>query len=86
MTKTIVLLNPHAAGGKAAALAEPILRWLAQHAPLVELCVADSVAQARQLVDALPPSSRVVVVGGDGTLHQLLPLLFGLPFLESVSS
>lgn len=75
MTKTIVLLNPHAAGGKAAALAEPIQRWLAQHAPLVELCVADSVAQARQLVDALPPSSRVVVVGGDGTLHQLLPSL-----------
>lgn len=75
MSQTIVLLNPHAAGGKAAALAEPIRRWLAQHAPLVALSVPDSVAQARQLIDALPSSSRVVVVGGDGTLNQLLPNL-----------
>ena len=75
MTKTIVLLNPHAAGGKAAALAEPMRRWLVQHAPQIALEIPDSVAQARLLIDALPQASRVVVVGGDGTLNQLLPSL-----------
>jgi diacylglycerol kinase (ATP) len=75
MTQTMVLLNPHAAGGKAAALAGPMRRWLAQHAPQVDLSVPDTVAQARQLIDALPYSSRVVVVGGDGTVNQFLPSL-----------
>jgi diacylglycerol kinase family enzyme len=75
MTKTIVLLNPHAAGGKAAALAEPMRRWLKQNSPQISLEVPDSVAKARLLVDALPQASRVVVVGGDGTLNQLLPSL-----------
>ena len=75
MSQTIVLLNPHAAGGKAAALAELLRAWLTQHASLVVLEVPDSVAQARLLIDALPQASRVVVVGGDGTLNQLLPSL-----------
>jgi diacylglycerol kinase (ATP) len=75
MTKTIVLLNPHAAGGKAAALAGQMRQWLAQHAPLVVLEIPDSAAQARLLIDALPQASRVVVVGGDGTVNQLLPSL-----------
>lgn len=73
--QTVILLNPHAAGGKAAALQEPLRQWLAQHAPQIALEIPDSVAQARKLIDALPPSSRVVVVGGDGTLNQLLPSL-----------
>lgn len=73
MTKTIVLLNPHAAGGKAAALAEPMRLWLKQNSPQIALEMPDSVVNARLLMDALPPASRVVVVGGDGTLNQLLP-------------
>jgi diacylglycerol kinase (ATP) len=73
--QTLVLLNPYAAGGKAAALATPLRQWLAQHAPLVVLEIPDSAAQARLLIDALPQASRVVVVGGDGTLNQLLPSL-----------
>jgi diacylglycerol kinase (ATP) len=75
MTKTIVLLNPHAAGGKAAALAEPMRLWLQQNSPQLALEMPDSVVNARLLVDALPPASRVVVVGGDGTINQLLPSL-----------
>ena len=35
----------------------------------------ESVAQARAHVAAAPRGQRVVVVGGDGTLHQLLPAL-----------
>jgi diacylglycerol kinase (ATP) len=75
MTKTIVLLNPHAAGGKAAALAEPMRRWLKQNSPQIYLEIPDSVAKARILIDALPQCSRVVIAGGDGTLNQLLPSL-----------
>ncbi len=75
MTKTIVLLNPHAAGGKAAALAEPMRLWLKQNSPLAAFEIPNSVAQARALVDVSPQASRVIVVGGDGTLNQLLPSL-----------
>jgi diacylglycerol kinase (ATP) len=75
MTKTIVLLNPHAAGGKAAAVAEPMRMWLKKNSPQIALEMPDSVVNARLLVDALPQASRVVVVGGDGTLNQLLPSL-----------
>lgn len=75
MTKTIVLLNPHAAGGKAAALAEPMRLWLKQNSPLATFEIPNSVVQAQSLIDVLPQASRVVVVGGDGTLNQLLPSL-----------
>ncbi len=75
MTTTLVLLNPHAGGGRAARLQTPIHQWLAQHAPGTEFAAPDSVEQARARLQALPRSSRVVVVGGDGTLNQLLPAL-----------
>lgn len=72
---TTVLLNPHAAGGRAAALAAPLHAWLDQNAPHLSLQTRDTAAQARQLIDTLPYGSRVVVVGGDGTFNQLLPSL-----------
>jgi diacylglycerol kinase (ATP) len=50
-------------------------RWLAQQAVQVRLEIPDSAVIARALIDALPHGSRVVVVGGDGTLNQLLPSL-----------
>jgi diacylglycerol kinase (ATP) len=75
MPNSIVLLNPHAAGGKAAALAEPMRLWLAQHADQVRMAIPDSAEQSRLLIGALPHNSRVIVVGGDGTLNQLLPSL-----------
>ncbi len=75
MPMSTVLLNPHAAGGKAAALAEPMRHWLSQHAAQVTLEVQESAAQSRRLIDVLPLGSRIVVVGGDGTLNQLLPSL-----------
>jgi diacylglycerol kinase (ATP) len=75
LSHSIVLLNPHAAGGKAAVLAEPLQRWLAERAESVTLEIPDNAVIARALIDALPKNSRVVVVGGDGTLNQLLPSL-----------
>ena len=71
----IVLLNPHAAGGKAAALVQPIRQWLSQHAAHISFESPHTAEKSRLLIDALPKNSRVVVVGGDGTLNQLLPSL-----------
>lgn len=69
----LVLLNRCARGaralepaiGDALAAATPATRWLA----------TDDAGAARDAVAALPRRTRVVVVGGDGTLHQLLPAL-----------
>jgi len=75
MPLAFVLLNPFAAGGRAAALAEPVRGWLAAHAPAVPLVVADSIARSVATLQLLPASTRVVLIGGDGTLHQMLPVL-----------
>ena len=72
---TMVLLNPRAAGGQAAALSQPVRAWLASHAPGVALVESDSIERSRATLQCLPRSSRVVLVGGDGTLHHMLPVL-----------
>jgi diacylglycerol kinase family enzyme len=71
----LVLLNPRAAGGRAAALAEPVREWLATYAPRVPLLESDSIERSRASLQCLPRSSRVVLIGGDGTLHHMLPVL-----------
>lgn len=70
-----MLLNPAARGGRAAAL-EPQLRTaLASSVPAATLLTPRGAEQAQTAVLAAPMGSRVVVVGGDGTLHRLLPAL-----------
>lgn len=71
----LVLLNPRAAGGRAAALAGPVRDWLATYAPTVPLLESDSIERSRASLQCLPRSSRVVLIGGDGTLHHMLPVL-----------
>lgn len=71
LTPSLCLLNPHAANGRCAALAEPLREAL----PQVPLVLPENVAAARQRLLALPEGSRVIVAGGDGTVHQLLPAL-----------
>ncbi len=73
MPARIVLLNPSAAGGRAARLAGPLRDWLAQHAPDVALIESDGITRALATLRCLPARSRVVLVGGDGTLHHMLP-------------
>jgi diacylglycerol kinase (ATP) len=72
---SLVLLNPRAGGGRAAALAGPMREWLAEHAPGVPLLESDSIERSRASLQCLPRSSRVVLIGGDGTLHHMLPVL-----------
>ena len=67
----LCLLNPQAANGRSGALAAPLREALGT----VPLVLPDSVASACQQLMALPEGSRVVVAGGDGTVHALLPAL-----------
>jgi len=67
----LCLVNPHAANGRCAALAAPLREAL----PQVPLLLPENAAAARRRLLALPEGSRVLVAGGDGTVHQLLPAL-----------
>jgi diacylglycerol kinase family enzyme len=71
----LVLVNPAAAGGRAGALVPALRAWLADQAPGVRLEVPANVEVARALAARQPPATRCVVVGGDGTVNQLLPVL-----------
>lgn len=71
----LVVVNAQARGGRAAALVPVLRQRLAELAPRAQLAVPASVDEARARVQAQPAGSRVVVVGGDGTLHQLLGAL-----------
>lgn len=71
-TRTVLLLNANAARGRAARLRRPIEDWLSVHHRRAMLFVSHEAGLARQIVDALPAGSRVIVVGGDGSVGQLL--------------
>ncbi|MFO1276134.1 diacylglycerol/lipid kinase family protein [Sphaerotilus uruguayifluvii] len=71
----VVLLNPLAAQGRAGELRRPVGDWLARHAPGVPLLSAPSVTEARALLTILAPRTRIALIGGDGTLHAMLPAL-----------
>ena len=72
---TLVLLNPHAQGGRAAKRGAAIDAWLQQHSPTTKFMVSDSLDEALRILRDLPRNTRVVAVGGDGTLNQWLPAL-----------
>jgi diacylglycerol kinase (ATP) len=67
-----VLLNPHAGGGAAARLRPSLEGLLKLHAPGVRLFTTPTVEEARALLRDHPPGTRVVLVGGDGSVHGLL--------------
>ncbi len=80
MTAAFVLLNPHADGGRAGRLAEPMRQWLAANAAGTALVESDSIGRSRAMLQCLPEDTRVVLIGGDGTLHHMLPVLLAQGF------
>ncbi len=74
----LILINPHAAGGRARKLKHPIQAWcdaLPAQSEQPQIASPESIEIALALLFELPPHKRVVVVGGDGTLNQMLPAL-----------
>jgi len=74
----LILINPHAAGGRARKLNHPIHAWcqaLPTQIQRPQIAVPESIENALTLLSELPPHTRVVLVGGDGTLNQMLPAL-----------
>ena len=71
----LVLLNPHAQGGRAARRIPALRAWLAAHAPDAQLAAPEALQDSVALLQSRPEGTRVVVVGGDGTLNRWLPAL-----------
>lgn len=70
-----VILNPRARGGATARLARPLQSLLSEAGHDNALLTPSSAEAACQLVNALPAGSRVIVAGGDGSVHTLLPTI-----------
>jgi len=72
VTSTIILVNPHAGSGRAAAVWERARAALPEAAEARVILAGDPASAAAQLDAALaadPPPERLVAVGGDGTIH-----------------
>jgi diacylglycerol kinase (ATP) len=68
----IVLLNPHAGGGRVRKLMPAIAQWLRGHAPHAALVQCHAIEEAQRMLRDLPAPTRVALVGGDGTAHHVL--------------
>lgn len=71
----LVLLNPHAQGGRAARLASRLEAWLMAYAPQATFAALDSLDASLKLLSQQPTGTRVIAIGGDGTLNRWLPML-----------
>lgn len=75
----LILVNPFAAGGRARKLYPQLLHRCQEHAQLLEaraqIAMPESIAEALQILGDQQAPTRVIVVGGDGSLNQMLPEL-----------
>ena len=72
----LILINPKAAGGRAQKLFPLIQDHLNAHlGPVkhIQIEMPESIDAGLHLLAQTKPNTRVVIVGGDGTLNQVLP-------------
>jgi diacylglycerol kinase (ATP) len=73
LKNTLIIVNPNAAQGQAARMVPWLLERLHTSAGAPDLLlVAQSTQHCTEHIRKLPMQSRIVVCGGDGTIHQLL--------------
>ena len=75
MAAVLALSNPHAQGGRLRRLAPALAQAVAQRAPQARWALPETVGDALHLIQQLPPGSRVLAFGGDGTVNRWLPAL-----------
>ncbi len=79
----LILVNPQAAGGRAKKLfpqLEAQCQPYLQHFDHFKMVMPESVEDGLHLLKQTAPHTRVVIVGGDGTLNQMLPALMHSAF------
>lgn len=78
---SLVILNPKAAGGKTGALLPRLQAWLKQHQTQAQLVSTEAKGHAQSLaaLAAQQGIGRVVVVGGDGSLQEVVNGLMQQP-------
>lgn len=77
MSSILVLLNPHAGGGRALRFEPEIRARIRTDHPGVRFVVTESIQAAHALIGDTRPGARIVLVGGDGTVNRMLPALVG---------
>ncbi|MEO7254470.1 MAG: diacylglycerol kinase family protein [Casimicrobium sp.] len=77
MSSILVLLNPHAGGGRAMRFEPGIRARIRTDHPGVRFVVTESIQTAHELIGDTKPDARIVLVGGDGTVNRMLPALTG---------
>ncbi len=77
MSSILVLLNPHAGGGRALRFEPDIRARIRTDHPGVRFVVTESIQAAHALIGDTEPDARIVLVGGDGTVNRILPALLG---------
>ena len=77
MSSILVLLNPHAGGGRALRFEPEIRARIRTDHPGVRFVVTESIQAAHALIGDTKPDARIVVIGGDGTVNRMLPALLG---------
>ncbi len=75
MISALVLLNPHANGGRTLLLEQEIRAFLRTGYPGARFVVTESISAAHALISDTPADHRVILVGGDGTINRMLPAL-----------
>ncbi len=68
-----IIVNPSAGRGRGLAHLDAVVEALAAGGRSVEVLRSETAGHARTLVDAVPDGGTVVAMGGDGTIHELLP-------------
>ncbi len=75
MSSILVLLNPHAGGGRALRFEPDIRARIRTDHPGVRFVVTESIQAAHELIGDTGSDARIVLVGGDGTVNRMLPAL-----------
>jgi diacylglycerol kinase family enzyme len=75
MHATLLVLNPRAGRGRLARWVRAQAAALVRSRPGLALHESEDPASAERAVRALPPGSRVIVAGGDGSVQRLLAAL-----------
>jgi len=72
---TLVLVNPHAQGGRVRRLLPALREAVEAQMPFARLLAPDGLDDALHILQRETPGARVVLVGGDGSFNRWLPAL-----------